>query len=218
MRSRRFYLQAWLIFLKKNGRPLGKDGFAASAAAGVVGYHVFMESFIASSKRLGLRAFTPQDAAVFYELSQDHSFSSFLITDYRQASEETARAWIRRASELLERQGVGKWAVVLRETGGVIGLGGLSPWEWDGEALVDITYRLHSRAVGKGFGRELAELLLGHARARGISNLSATITPDNFASIRLAESLGFVFRKQIELHGVVTSLYVMQQPRAQGGG
>jgi len=166
-----------------------------------------MDFVLRASSRLALRPFTLADADDFYALTQDPSFSSFLITDYRQASAAAARAWLLANARTISDTGLGKWAAVSAESGELIGMGGLSLWEWGGETLVDITYRLHSKALGKGLGRELAQLLLRVAADRNLKNVTATITPDNTASIRLTEALGFCFDRGIELHGVATLLY-----------
>lgn len=156
------------------------------------------------TSRLIIRPFEVTDAPAFFKLSLDAGFISFLITDYRQSDVQSAQSWIKTARATNEASGLGKWAVVEKQTGELIGMGGLTPWQWEGEDLVDITYRLKSATQGKGLGMELARALM----ERGSQlPLTATITPDNIPSIKLTEKLGFRFEKQILLLGVVTNLY-----------
>jgi RimJ/RimL family protein N-acetyltransferase len=107
----------------------------------------------------------------------------------------------------------GKLAVFEQGSGKLIGMGGLTPWRWEGEELVDVTYRLRESAWGKGYGWELAQALVGHGfRVLGLEQITATITPDNLPSKKIAEKLGMKFDRQILLLGVPTELYRLRRP------
>jgi RimJ/RimL family protein N-acetyltransferase len=157
-----------------------------------------------TSKRLLLRAWQESDAESFYELTQDEGFNLHPINVYRQKSVDTAREWIRKVK--------GKFAVFEKESGQLIGMGGLTPWTWEGEELVDITYRLRESAWGKGYGWELAEALVHHGfRELGLDQITATITPANLPSKKIAEKLGMTFDRHILLLGVPTDLYRLRR-------
>jgi ribosomal-protein-alanine N-acetyltransferase len=145
-----------------------------------------------------IRPFTEADAGEFFELSNDDGFNLFPINRYRQKSVESAQEWIQNA-----RGKYGVW-----ENGKLIGMGGLSPWKWESEELVDITYRLRESAWGRGIGWKLAVALRDYGVTdMKLTNLTATITPDNLPSKKIIQRLGFVFDKLIELNGVTTELY-----------
>jgi ribosomal-protein-alanine N-acetyltransferase len=147
-----------------------------------------------------IRPWDIEDAADFLLLTQDPGFMAYLITDYRQTDIRSAESWIGMQK--------GKYAVLTRETGECIGMGGLTPWTLDHEPLVDITYRLRESAWGKGYGLELATVLRDYGfQTLKLSQITATITPDNIPSRKLAQKLGFRFDKQIILHGVLTDLF-----------
>jgi len=153
-----------------------------------------------TSERLLIRAWTESDAEAFYELTQDEGFNLYPINVYRQKSIDTARAWIRNVK--------GKLAVLEKDSSKLIGMGGLTLWTWEGEDLFDITYRLRESAWGKGYGWELAQALVHHGfRELGLEQITATITPDNLASKKIAEKLGMKFDRHILLLGVPTELY-----------
>ena len=157
-----------------------------------------------TSERLLIRAWTESDAEAFYELTQDEGFNLYPINVYRQKSIDTAREWIRNVK--------GKLAVFEKESSKLIGMGGLTPWTWDGEELFDITYRLRESAWGKGYGWELAQALVRHGfRELGLEQITATITPDNVPSKRIAEKLGMKFDRHIRLLGVPTELYRLRR-------
>lgn len=153
-----------------------------------------------ASTRLEIRPFTPEDAPAFYELTQDDVFNLYPINVYRQESVDSAREWIKRSQ--------GKYVVIEKASGSVIGMGGLTKWTWEGEELYDITYRLRGSAVGKGLGWELAEALVNHGlHVLRLPRITATITPDNLPSKKIAERLGLKFDKRILLNNVPTDLY-----------
>jgi ribosomal-protein-alanine N-acetyltransferase len=157
-----------------------------------------------TSERLLIRAWKESDAEAFYELTQDEGFNRHPINVYRQKSIDTAREWIRNVK--------GKLAVLEKESGQLIGMGGLTPWTWEGEELFDITYRLRESAWGKGYGWELAEALVNHGlRELGLDQITATITPDNLPSKKIAEKLGMKFDRHILLLGVPTDLYRLRR-------
>lgn len=152
------------------------------------------------TKRLKILKWTNELAPDFFELTQDSSFTAFQITNYKQESLNTARLWI--------KNNPGKYAVIEKESGRVIGMGGLTPWVYENENLVDLTYRLSSTTQGKGYGFELAEALINFGFTElKLQQITATITPDNIPSIKLAEKLGMKLDKRIILLGIQTDLY-----------
>lgn len=156
------------------------------------------------TQNLDIKSFVPQDASAFFELTSDDGFNLFPITIYRQKSVETALAWI--------EQNVGKLAVWEKSSGALIGMGGLTPWTFESENLIDITYRLRQAVWGKGYGHELAAGLVKYGfEVLKLPEITATITPDNVASKKIAMKLGFVFDQHITLKGVATDLYRLKK-------
>ena len=161
-----------------------------------------------ATKRLFIRPWASDGAKSFFELSQDAGFTLFPITHYRQPSLQSAREWIDQAIELHQQTGLGKWAVWEKQSGQLVGMGGLTPWQLESEKLVDITYRLRHSAWGQGLGLELAEALVTYGfEELNLSQITATITPENLPSKKIAEKLGMNYDRQIILLGVATDLY-----------
>lgn len=153
-----------------------------------------------TTKKLIIRPWSESDAEDFFHLTQDQGFRLFPITQYQQKSVDSAREWIKNNPY--------KYAVIEKETNKVIGMGGLTPWTFDGEEMIDITYRLRESTWGKGYGWELAEALVDYGfNVKNLSEITATITPDNLPSKKIAERLGLKFAKKIILLGVETDLY-----------
>lgn len=153
-----------------------------------------------TTNRLIIKPWSEEDAEAFYHLTQDQGFRLFPITQYQQTSVVSAQEWISKNPN--------KYAVWEKETNTLIGMGGLTPWTFDGEEMIDITYRLRESAWGKGYGRELAEALVDYGfNVKKLEEITATITPDNIPSKKIAEKLGLKFDKKILLLGVETDLY-----------
>lgn len=152
------------------------------------------------SSRLIIQPWTLDLAPGFFELSQDEGFTLFPIAKYRQTNLESAQEWI--------RLNPAKFAVLEKQSGSLIGMGGLTPWKFHDEDLIDITYRLRESAWGKGYGMELAAALVKYGfEEKGLKEITATITPDNHASKKIAAKLGFKFDQNIILLEVPTDLY-----------
>jgi [ribosomal protein S5]-alanine N-acetyltransferase len=161
-----------------------------------------------ATERLKMAPWSEEHAEAFFELTRDDGFNAYPITVYRQASVDAARNWIRD-----ERSRLGKLAIWERKSGALVGMGGLTPWKWEGEDLVDLTYRFRQSAWGKGYGTEAAHALLEYGReVLQLRNLSATITPDNLASKKIAARLGLVVERRILLKGVETDLFRLPNP------
>jgi [ribosomal protein S5]-alanine N-acetyltransferase len=162
--------------------------------------------------RLIISPWREDQAKDFFELTQDEGFNLYPINIYRQSDLKAASAWLTNTISQNKESSLGKWAVYESSTGNLIGMGGLTPWKLDDEDLIDITYRLRQSAWGKGYGLELAKELvkLGFEKL-GLEEITATITPDNFPSKRIAEKLGMKFDKNIILLGVLTDLYRLKK-------
>lgn len=158
-----------------------------------------------NSERLIIRPWQLSDADDFLKLSQDKGFNLYPITRYRQETVDEARDWIQKNR--------GKFAVIEKDSNLLIGMGGLTPWSYEGEDMVDVTYRLRESAWGHGHGWELAKALVDYAfNVQKLTEVTATITPDNLPSKRIAEKLGMKFDRRIELLGVPTDLFRLARP------
>lgn len=157
-----------------------------------------------TTERLLIKPWSEDMASDFFDLSKDPGFTLFPITDYRQSSIESARQWIANTK--------GKYAVIEKTTGQLLGMGGLTPWTWNDENLIDITYRLRTSAQGKGYGMELARALVDYGfHTLKLEQITATITPDNLPSKKIADKLGMKFDQKIMLLGVATDLYRLRK-------
>ena len=94
--------------------------------------------------------------------------------------------------EFYQKNGFGMYVL---ETGGVrIGYCGLRNFEWDSKFLgTELGYIIDKRHWGKGYAKEAAESVLKFARdILGLNKILALVGDENFASIKIVASLGFV--------------------------
>ncbi len=102
--------------------------------------------------------------------------------------------WIGNVRDSYKTYGYGRFAVELRQTGGLIGDCGLFPrsiGDWD---YVDIGWIIRADHHGKGYATEAARAVVDHAFGTlGLAELVAHMAEEHEASRRVAERLGMVF-------------------------
>jgi RimJ/RimL family protein N-acetyltransferase len=90
-----------------------------------------------------------------------------------------------------DEHGFGPWAVLERESGVLIGRGGLRYQTVDGEREVELGWVVRSDRWGRGYATEAATAALEWAREREVTEVVSLIMEDNLASRRVAEKTGF---------------------------
>ena len=105
------------------------------------------------TQRLILRELTEEDFDVLYEILSDPE----VMRHYpRPKTAEETRAWIRRNIGRYAEHGFGLWAVVLKETGMMIGECGITLQPIHGEMLPEIGYHIHPAYQRRGYASEAA--------------------------------------------------------------
>lgn len=94
--------------------------------------------------------------------------------------------------------GVGRMAVVLRETGEIVGDAGLNPMEHKGEDALDIGWIIHHPFQRQGIGFAAARGLLTYAAEElRFPLIVANMPEDHTGSWRIAEKLGMTWVETI---------------------
>jgi RimJ/RimL family protein N-acetyltransferase len=139
--------------------------------------------FELETDRLMLRLWQESDAAWWRELVAEREGK---MPDLAAARERMISA---RAAAV--RSGIGMLALRRKDTGEFIGYCGLLVGR---STLVEpeIGYELFRRAHGHGYATEAALAVVDAAARTGRSRLWATVRPDNAASFRVLEKLGFM--------------------------
>ena len=153
--------------------------------------------------RLTLRS--PRDAEALLAVSGDPEAMRY-VGDSRTRNLEELRRAIARGIVLESERGFNMFVVVRRTDGQVLGDCGLSIWKPTGET--EIGWRFAKEHWGHGFAHEAAlEVLRFAAEEVGLRRLISVIHPENLASRKLAERLGFVVEREDAHLGVPVIYY-----------
>ena len=125
-------------------------------------------------------------------------------------TKEWVQTWLKTCVEWYQTWGFGPYAVVEQAGQNVIGYCGLFFFpDLDGQAEIEIGYRLIRSTWGQGYATEAARAVRDYAfTALGIKRLIAMIDPANVASLRVAEKIGMRYEKDILLEGYSHPDYV----------
>lgn len=106
-------------------------------------------------------------------------------------TQKDVRKWINRQLSRYRKDGIGYYAVILKESGKLIGQAGLMKSNFNGEDVVEIGYILDNGYWHHGYAIEAARACMEHAfEELGLKSVYCSIRPENEASIRVAEKLG----------------------------
>jgi RimJ/RimL family protein N-acetyltransferase len=140
------------------------------------------------TERLVIRPFDEGDLDAAYAVNSDPEARRFTggVVD-RAESDRGLRKQIDRVS----RTGLGARAVVERQSNQVIGYCGLQPFAETAE--IELFYGYATSAWGRGFATEAADALIELGfRCLDAERLVAIVLPENVASLRVLEKLGFL--------------------------
>lgn len=164
---------------------------------------------VIETDRLVLRRQTVDDAPFVLALMNDPDWLRY-IGDRGVRTLADARAYILDgAVAMYDLHGFGLYLVERKEDRVPIGLCGLlqRPFLDD----VDLGFALAREHRGQGFAGEAAAATVAYSRdALGLDRIAALVSPDNAASIRLLEGLGFTFDRTHEYaEGDVVQLFAL---------
>lgn len=148
---------------------------------------------IAETERLILRETVEEDLEGLVEMYSDPSMTEFTEPLYETEAE---REYIKQYREqVYEIQGFGIWSVIRKEDGKLIGRAGLvSRNDYDG---VETGFAIGKEYRGKGYAKEAVCECLKLAQLMDFKRVRALVMPENTASCKLLEGLGF------ELQGIM---------------
>ncbi len=117
---------------------------------------------------------------------------------------EAYRERIERAARMHNEHGMTFWTVIERESGDIIGQGGLVPIEFNGPEI-ELGYRLGKQYWGKGYATEIAKASAAHGfDSLGIDELVAVCYKENLPSRKVLKNAGFVEAGESDVYYGVT--------------
>ena len=148
------------------------------------------------SARLTLRPVEPSDLPDLLEINGDAQVTRFLPYPTWSSLDDGA-AWLARM-QALAAAGTGQQLVLERKADGKV-VGTLLLFKFDeGSARLELGYVLARSAWGQGLMHEGLCAICGHLfTARGVRRLEAEVNPDNAASNRLLQRLGFTLEGRL---------------------
>ena len=115
---------------------------------------------IIETERLILKEMTHGDFAAHKAVWADDELMKHYPYTF---DDERVRAWIDHNIERYEKDGFGLWAVVLKESGEVIGDCGLTMQNIDGAMLPEVGYHIHRDHLRNGYASEAAMAVIDYA-------------------------------------------------------
>ena len=152
---------------------------------------------ILETHRLILRHLEPQDLEALFALYRDPEIRRY-FPDGVRTQEETREEleWFLHGHP--KYQNLGLWATVERSSGAFLGRCGLLPWEIEERQEVELAFMLNKGRWGEGLATEAALAIKCYARdVLALERLICLITPDNSASVRVAEKVGMQYEREL---------------------
>lgn len=147
-----------------------------------------------------LRKFKIEDAEQVYQNVREPSGRPWAYAIKDPYSLKDAADWIEKTHKDFETREAFQFAVVLKETGEVIGGAGIHSINWDNRKA-EVGYLIRKQDRGKGYATETARLLLDHAfKDLQLNKIGARMFTENTPSQKIVEKCGFTlegtFRKE----------------------
>jgi len=141
---------------------------------------------IAETPRLALRTFDESDVADFFKIVSDSQNMSFWPAPFDLSK---TKGWIQRSIDNFNKNQLSRFALVLTETGELIGDCGFINLNVNGKDEWDLGYIIDKAFWGKGMATEAASAALGYGRKMGLRRIVANMAVDHLASKRVAEKI-----------------------------
>jgi RimJ/RimL family protein N-acetyltransferase len=112
-----------------------------------------------------------------------------------------------------EKEGVDKWMAYERDAGELIGRGGLSHTELDGQQRLEMGWTVRSDRWGKGYATEIGRAGLAFAFGElGADSVVAFTHPHNLRSRAVMNRLGMRYLRDVSRDGARLLLYAITRP------
>jgi RimJ/RimL family protein N-acetyltransferase len=169
---------------------------------------------IRETPRLLLRPFLAEDAAGMFEMDSNSEVLKYIGTSPQTQLSESEAA-IRYIQQQYHDNGVGRFAVILKETNTFIGWAGLKylTETMNGHVnFYDVGYRFLSQYWGQGFATEAAKASLDFGfQQLHLDVIYAVAMTDNGASNRILTKIGMRHVNNFDLKGFNTAWFELKK-------
>ncbi len=170
-------------------------------------------NLILETDRLILREFQLSDAEAFFAMDSNPNVHKYLWNKPVQKIEETLEIIASVKKQYIDN-GIGRFAMISKETNEFIGWAGL---KFNTEVVnnkvnfYDIGYRLDEKFWGKGYASEATFAWLKHAfKTMKIQTMQAAAHTDNKASNRILQKIGMQMTEQYLEDGISWNWYQLE--------
>jgi RimJ/RimL family protein N-acetyltransferase len=162
-------------------------------------------SFVLEMARLRLREFVPEDADALEVVLGDPVAMQYYPAPLDRKAVEF---WIEKNMERCRHNGHGLWAMLLKQSGELIGDCGCVLQEVEGRNEVEVVYHVRRDLWGKGYATEAARSCMQYAfSVLGVERVISMVRPENVQSRRVAEKNGLICEKIVFWRGYDHCIY-----------
>ncbi|HEX3558396.1 MAG TPA: GNAT family N-acetyltransferase [Pyrinomonadaceae bacterium] len=168
------------------------------------------EPFVADrleTARLRFRMFTPADLDDMHLITRDPEVMYHIADGHTLTREETEEN-LERIICAFRRRGFGRWALVRKKTGALVGYCGLTLGSE--EVGVELAYMLAKSEWGKGLATEAASATLRYGfETLGLGVIAGLTRPENARSRHVMERLNMKHIRDWRYHGYSCTWYAL---------
>ncbi len=168
-----------------------------------------MKTF-AETERLILRELVMADDQGMFELDSDPEVHKYLGNEPVKTIEQSRDA-INFIRKQYEDNGIGRWAVIEKQSGKFIGWAGLKLIKEPVNGHInihDVGYRFIKQAWGKGYATEAAKACINYGfNTLGLTEIYGFANLDNEASKAVLQKCGLVYRNNFTFVGIEHAWY-----------
>lgn len=160
---------------------------------------------ILETSRLRLREFVPQDADTLAAVLGDPVAMQYYLAPFDRTEIDH---WIRRNRARYFDPGFGLWAMLLKDSGELIGDCGCFIRELESSVEFELAWHVRRDLWGKGYATEAAQACMQYVFTKlGVDRVISLIRPENLQSVRVAEKNGLTCEKIIFWRGYDHCIY-----------
>ena len=160
---------------------------------------------ILETARLRVREFVPEDADALEAVLGDPVAMQYYPAAFDRAEIDN---WIRRNRARYVDPGFGLWAMLLKDSGELIGDCGCYVREVDGNYEFELGWHVRPDLWGRGYAAEAAQGCIEYGFSTlGAERIIALVRPENLSSCRVAEKVGMRRERQIFWRGYEHCIY-----------
>ncbi len=163
---------------------------------------------VARTERLQIRRFSADDIPALATLFTDPEVMKFSTLKRTLSLKEIEDLIHTQILKEYAENGFGRYAVIKKDDGTLIGYAGISKQTILGlGTVVDLGYAFHKSYWRKGYATETAKALVTHAQTLNLPELVAVVSQENTASQNVVLKSGLTPWTNLQLNGIAHLVY-----------